>query len=160
MERRDVFSFNSNFGRIFGLFPHNNIHTIFQTVEPFFFIVFGLYQLDGQLVAKYFEPRCKHNCLSSELFREELSFILIPFLLRLGKNPEGLIAVDGATLMDTTLGLFSETLGTTYAINSTINGIIFSVMAPFIVPFLRPFESVSSSNYQIPELIKPILLFA
>jgi len=62
--------------------------------------------------------------------------------------------------MDTTLGLFSETLGTTYAINSTINGIIFSVMAPFIVPFLRPFESVSSSNYQIPELIKPILLFA
>ncbi|NAY82266.1 MAG: LysO family transporter [Thaumarchaeota archaeon] len=58
------------------------------------------------------------------------------------KNPEDLIAVGGATLMDTTLGLFSETLGPEYAKNSTINGIIFSVMAPFIVPFLRPFESV------------------
>ncbi|MFP3290250.1 MAG: LysO family transporter [Nitrososphaeria archaeon] len=83
-----------------------------------------------------------------------------PLSFKARKNPEDLIAVGGATLMDTTLGLFSVTLGTEYAINSTINGIIFSVMAPFIVPFLRPFESVSSSNYQIPELIKPILLFA
>jgi len=96
---------------------------------------FGWYTLDGPLVAKYFGPGAGIIAFLVNFFREQLTFILVPFLSRLGKNPEGLIAVGGATTMDTTLGLFSEGLGPDYALISTINGIILSVMVPLIVPF-------------------------
>lgn len=114
---------------------------IFRPLSLSFSIVFGFgwYTLDGPLVAKYFGPDAGIAAFLVNFFREQLTFVLVPFLSRLDKNPEGLIAVGGATTMDTTLGLFTEALGTDYALISTLNGIVLSIVVPLIVPFLAGF---------------------
>ncbi|MDP8023869.1 MAG: lysine exporter LysO family protein [Nitrososphaeria archaeon] len=111
---------------------------IFRPLSLSFSIAFGFgwYTLDGPLVAKYFGPGAGMAAFLVNFFREQFTFVLVPFLSRLGKNPEGLIAVGGATTMDTTLGLFTEALGADYALVSTINGIVLSVIVPVIVPFI------------------------
>lgn len=111
---------------------------IFRPLSLSFSIVFGFgwYTLDGPLVAKYFGPGAGITAFLVNFFREQLTFVLVPFLSRLEKNPEGLIAMGGATSMDTTLGLFTEALGADYALISTINGIVLSLIVPVIVPFI------------------------
>ncbi|MGC9209231.1 MAG: lysine exporter LysO family protein [Nitrososphaeria archaeon] len=97
---------------------------------------FGWYSLAGPLAAKYDGPAAGVFVFLVNFFREQLTFLLVPFLAKTSRNPEGAIAVGGATTMDTTLALFTEVYGSDLGVAALINGLLLSVAVPVLLPVI------------------------
>lgn len=98
---------------------------------------FGYYSLSSILISKMSGEELGVIALLSNIFREVLTIVLTPLLVRyLGKLAP--IACGGATSMDTTLPIIHRHVGTRFAVVSVINGIVLSMLVPVLVPFLLP----------------------
>ena len=94
----------------------------------------GWYSYTGTAVALRFGPYYGVLAFLVNFFREQLTFLLVPFLMRLRPSPVGAIAVGGATSMDVTLPFYVESLGPQYAIPSLVSGLIITFLVPVVVP--------------------------
>lgn len=96
----------------------------------------GWYSYSGPIVAKYYGPVDGVIAFLINFLREQLTFSLVPLLLKLRSTPLGAIAVGGATSMDTTLGFYVDVLGYEYGIGAMINGVILTLIVPIMLPLI------------------------
>ncbi|AWR95126.1 lysine exporter LysO family protein [Acidianus brierleyi] len=96
----------------------------------------GWYSYSGPIVAKYYGPIDGVIAFLINFLREQLTFSLVPLLLKLRSTPLGAIAVGGATSMDTTLGFYVDVLGYEYGIGAMINGVILTLIVPIVLPLI------------------------
>jgi len=96
----------------------------------------GWYSYSGPIVAKYYGPIDGVIAFLINFLREQLTFSLVPLLLKLRSTPLGAIAVGGATSMDTTLGFYVDVLGYEYVIGAMINGVILTLIVPIVLPLI------------------------
>ena len=94
----------------------------------------GWYSYTGTAVALHFGPYYGVMAFLVNFFREQLTFLLVPLLVRLRPSPVGAIAVGGATSMDVTLPFYVESLGPQYAVPSMVSGLIITFLVPVVVP--------------------------
>ncbi|WP_320129086.1 lysine exporter LysO family protein [uncultured Sphaerochaeta sp.] len=96
---------------------------------------FGWYSLSGVLITDLGFPVLGSVSFISNLLRESLSFFLIPFFGRLGKQfyyPA--VCTAGATSMDVTLPLLSTHFGSSTVVSNIYHGVIMSLVAPLLIP--------------------------
>uniref|UniRef100_A0A2U9IPJ4 Lysine exporter LysO family protein n=1 Tax=Acidianus sulfidivorans JP7 TaxID=619593 RepID=A0A2U9IPJ4_9CREN len=96
----------------------------------------GWYSYTGPIVAKYYGPIYGVIGFLVNFLREQLTFSLLPFLLRTRSSPIGAIAVGGATSMDVTLGFYIDVLGNEYGVGALISGVIITLIVPVILPII------------------------
>jgi uncharacterized membrane protein YbjE (DUF340 family) len=96
----------------------------------------GWYSYVGPLVAVTTNPYLGTLAFLINFLREQLTYVLIPVLLKLKFEPRSAIAVGGATAMDTTLPLYVETLGKEYALSAMVSGVILTLAIPIILPLI------------------------
>ncbi|NON63232.1 lysine exporter LysO family protein [Acidianus sp. DSM 29099] len=96
----------------------------------------GWYTYIGPAVASYYGPIYGLIAFLTNFFREQITFALVPLLLKYRNSPFSAIAVGGATTMDTTLGIYVSTLGKDMGLTAMINGIILTLIVPIIVPLI------------------------
>jgi uncharacterized membrane protein YbjE (DUF340 family) len=96
----------------------------------------GWYSYSGPIVAKYYGPIDGVIAFLINFLREQLTFSLVPLLLKLRSTPLGAIAVGGATSMDTTLGFYVDVLGYEYGVGAMINGVILTLIVPIMLPLI------------------------
>lgn len=96
---------------------------------------FGYYSLSTGILTGLGNAGLGALAFVSNIFRELLSFLLIPVMARY-LNPYCAIAPGGATTMDTTLGIISRCTNEEVTAIAMINGIILSTLVPLLVPFL------------------------
>lgn len=94
---------------------------------------FGWHSLSGIMLAEMKGSDIGAIAFLSNVFRESLSLILIPFLARFA-GPYAAIAPSGATTMDVTLPVIEKYCGKNAAIVGFINGVILSTLVPIILP--------------------------
>jgi len=94
---------------------------------------FGWYTFDGPTVAAYAGPYLGVLAFLANFFREQLTFILVPFL---SGSPAALISMGGATTMDDTLPLYASILGRQHSITAMVNGLLLTLLVPVIVPLI------------------------
>ncbi|MFA9397429.1 MAG: lysine exporter LysO family protein [Clostridiaceae bacterium] len=95
---------------------------------------FGWYSLSGILIAKLDGPKLGTIAFLTNVFRELITVISVPFLAKY-LNHYTAIAPAGATSMDTTLPIISRYTDPEIVIISFVNGVILSSLVPFLVPF-------------------------
>ena len=96
---------------------------------------FGWYSLSSALLAPLAGGEIGIMALLTNIFREILSIILLPFVVHyLGKTAA--VAPGGATTMDTTLPFVVRYAGSEMSILSFVSGVILSLMVVFLVPAL------------------------
>lgn len=98
----------------------------------------GWYTLTSLLLDKLDGPKLAALGFLTNVFREMLTFLLIPIFHRIDKTIAG-IAAGGATTMDTTLILIDRVAGPEYAVLAFLQGIICSLLVPILVPFFIKF---------------------
>lgn len=96
---------------------------------------FGWYSLSGVLLSKIYSVEVGALAFLTNVMREIISFILIPFLAaRFGRLAA--VAPGGATTMDTTLPLIARVTDMDTTIIALVNGTMLSAMVPLLVPLL------------------------
>jgi uncharacterized membrane protein YbjE (DUF340 family) len=96
---------------------------------------FGWYSLSSALLAPISSGEIGIMALLTNIFREMLSIIMLPFVVHyLGKTAA--VAPGGATTMDTTLPFVVRYAGSEMSILSFVSGVILSLMVVFLVPAL------------------------
>jgi len=96
---------------------------------------FGWYSLSGVLLTKLHSPELGAIAFLSNIFRELLTFLLLPLTARfLGKIAS--IAPGGATTMDVTLPLLKEIGGDEIILPAFFNGAVLSSLVPLLVPLI------------------------
>lgn len=95
---------------------------------------FGWYSLSGVLISSLGEPKLGAVSFLSNLFRETLSFVLIPLLGTLFSASFSPISIAGATSMDVTLPILKKSLGESIVPLAISHGIILTLLAPFLIP--------------------------
>lgn len=93
----------------------------------------GWYSLSGILITEAGNPVAGTVAFLSNVFREMLTFIVVPFLAG-HVNYYCAIAPAGATAMDTTLGIISKNTNGTIAVLSFVSGVICTLLVPILVP--------------------------
>ena len=93
----------------------------------------GWYSLSGILITEAGNPVAGTIAFLSNVFREMLTFILVPFIAS-HMNYYCAIAPAGATAMDTTLGIISRNTNATVAVLSFVSGVICTLVVPVLVP--------------------------
>lgn len=96
---------------------------------------FGWYSLSGVLITELGDPLLGTVAFLSNLFRESLAMILIPFLGRTS-YPGLAVGAGGATSMDVTLPLIEKACGSRIVPYSVISGTLLSLAVPLLVPLL------------------------
>ncbi|KAA0259329.1 lysine exporter LysO family protein [Deferribacter autotrophicus] len=99
---------------------------------------FGWYSLSAVIIAKLKSADLGSIAFLSNVARELISIILVPFLARYA-GPYVSIAPGGATTMDTTLPIIEKYAGESAAVVAFINGFILSALVPVLVPFILKF---------------------
>ncbi|MGB3367521.1 MAG: lysine exporter LysO family protein [Acidaminobacteraceae bacterium] len=94
----------------------------------------GWYSLSGILLTKLHSAELGTISFLSNVFRELLAFIFIPFVAK-NLNHYTAIAPAGATAMDTTLPLISKSTGPEIVVMSFFTGAVLSFLVPVLVPF-------------------------
>lgn len=94
----------------------------------------GWYSLSGILLTKLHSAELGTISFLSNVFRELLAFIFIPFIAK-NLNHYTAIAPAGATAMDTTLPLISKSTGPEIVVMSFFTGAVLSFLVPILVPF-------------------------
>lgn len=95
----------------------------------------GWYSLSGVLITNLAGAEIGTIAFFSNLMREILSFILIPFISKYF-NHYTAIASAGATSEDTTLPMLIKYTSSEIVILAVINGVICSALVPVLTPFL------------------------
>ncbi len=93
----------------------------------------GWYSLSGILLTEAGNPTGGAISFLSNVFREMIAFISIPFLAKY-LNGYTAIAPAGATAMDTTLGVISKNTDSKFAVLAFVSGVICTLMVPILVP--------------------------
>ena len=93
----------------------------------------GWYSLSGILITEAGNPVAGTIAFLSNVFREMLTFIVVPFIAS-HMNDYCAIAPAGATAMDTTLGIISRNTNATIAVLSFVSGVICTLLVPVLVP--------------------------
>lgn len=94
---------------------------------------FGWYSLSGVLISRIGGPGIGAIAFMSNLFREALTFAIVPFTPGLRVRLLG-VALGGATTMDSTLPLISRFSGPEVSIIAFISGVILTLVAPLLIP--------------------------
>jgi len=94
---------------------------------------FGWHSLSAVLLAEMKGSDIGAIAFLSNVFRESITLISIPFLVKL-VGPYAAIAPGGATTMDVTLPVIEKYCGKRAAIVGFINGVILSTLVPIILP--------------------------
>lgn len=92
----------------------------------------GWYSLSGILMTEAGNPTGGTISFLSNVFREVLTFLLVPVLAE--RNVYTAIAPAGATAMDTTLPLLSKYTDSKTAILAFVSGVICTLVVPVLVP--------------------------
>lgn len=96
---------------------------------------FGWYSLSGILISDLGYPVLGSVSFLSNLFRESMTFFLIPLFARLGsKYLFPAVCVAGATSMDVTLPLITSRFGTQAVGAAIFHGVVISLSAPLLIP--------------------------
>ncbi|MFB6290979.1 MAG: lysine exporter LysO family protein [Candidatus Bipolaricaulia bacterium] len=96
---------------------------------------FGWYSLSGVLLTKLHSPELGAIAFLTNIFRELLTFLILPFTARyLGKLP--IIAPGGATTMDVTLPLLKEIGGEEVILPGFFSGAVLTSLVPLVVPLI------------------------
>ncbi|WP_313528270.1 lysine exporter LysO family protein [Anaerotignum sp.] len=93
----------------------------------------GWYSLSGILITEAGNPIGGTISFLSNVFREMITFISIPFLVKY-MNSYCAIAPAGATAMDTTLGIISKNTDGKIAIIAFVSGVTCTLIVPILVP--------------------------
>lgn len=96
---------------------------------------FGWYSLSAILLTELHGPELGTVALISNTFRELMTFIFLPFVVRYLGTAAG-IATGGATTMDVTLPLVKEVSGERAILPAFLSGAILSGLVPILVPLL------------------------
>jgi uncharacterized membrane protein YbjE (DUF340 family) len=96
---------------------------------------FGWYSLSGILISGLGDPALGSASFLSNMARESLAFVLIPFLGASGR-PWLAIGTGGATAMDVTLPIVEQCAGPEWVPASFTSGAILSILVPVLVPAL------------------------
>lgn len=95
---------------------------------------FGWYSLSGVLISSLGDPHLGAVSFLSNLFRESISFMLIPLLATFSRFSFSGISIAGATSMDVTLPLLKKSLGETVVPLAIAHGVLMTLVAPFFIP--------------------------
>ena len=93
----------------------------------------GWYSLSGILLTNAGNPIGGTISFLSNVFREMITFIAIPFLVK-NLNSYSAIAPAGATAMDTTLGMISKHTDGKTAVIAFTSGVICTLLVPVLIP--------------------------
>ncbi|MDD4842907.1 MAG: lysine exporter LysO family protein [Anaerotignum sp.] len=93
----------------------------------------GWYSLSGILLTNAGNPIGGTISFLSNVFREMITFIAIPFLVKY-LNAYSAIAPAGATAMDTTLGMISKHTDGKIAVIAFVSGVICTLVVPVLIP--------------------------
>ena len=96
---------------------------------------FGWYSLSAILLTELHGPELGTVALISNTFRELITFVSLPFVVRYLGTAAG-IASGGATTMDVTLPLIKEVSGGQAVLPAFLSGAILSGLVPILVPLL------------------------
>jgi len=97
---------------------------------------FGWYSLSGVILTKIYSADLGVLAFLTNVFREILAIILIPLLAK-WENEIIVVAPGGATTMDTTLPLISESVVQREVVAiAFISGAVLSSLVPILVPLL------------------------
>lgn len=96
---------------------------------------FGWYSLSGVILSKIAGPEVGTIAFLTNVVKEFLAVVTIPLIAK-KLNHLTAIAPAGATSMDTTLPLISETTDSDTVVVSFINGALLSSLVPILVPLL------------------------
>jgi len=96
----------------------------------------GWYTYTGPIVASYYGSYYGTIAFLTNFLREQMTFIVVPILSRIHANPASIIAIGGATSMDTTLGLYSLILGSRESMGALISGVLLTLIIPIILPLV------------------------
>ena len=95
---------------------------------------FGYYSLSSIFITQYRGPELGTVALLANILREIITLLGAPLLVRyFGKLAP--ISVGGATTMDTTLPIITQTSGNDFIIVSIFHGFIVDFSVPFLVTF-------------------------
>jgi len=96
---------------------------------------FGYYSLSSIIITKFYSETLGVVALMSNMIREILTLLLAPLIGKyFGKLAP--IASGGATSMDTTLPIITQSSGKDYAIISVFSGVVLTILVPFLVTFI------------------------
>lgn len=94
---------------------------------------FGWHSLSAVLLAETKGSDIGAIAFLSNVFRETLTLVAVPFLVKI-VGPYASVGAGGATTMDVTLPVLEKYAGKRAAIIGFINGIILSTLVPMIIP--------------------------
>lgn len=101
----------------------------------------GWYSFDGPFLSVYFGSAAGVLGFLTNFLREQLTFIIVPTLARILPFPEPLIAIGGATSMDTTLGVYMTVLSKKEdSIVAMMSGVIITILVPIVLPLITIFK--------------------
>lgn len=99
---------------------------------------FGYYSLSSIFISRISGEALGVVALISNISREIVTLLFAPFFAKyFGKIAP--ISAGGATSMDTTLPVITESVGKEYAITSVFSGIVLTILVPFAVTFILKF---------------------
>ncbi|MCD6545381.1 MAG: lysine exporter LysO family protein [Thermotogae bacterium] len=94
----------------------------------------GWYSLSGIMITNLYSPLLGAISFTSNVLRELLSIVIIPFLSMI--TPLGAISAAGATSMDTLLGLISKCTSKEETLIAFGQGVIITALVPLLIIFI------------------------
>lgn len=95
---------------------------------------FGYYSLSSVIITEMHSAELGVIALLSNVIREIITLLFAPlFMVLFGKLAP--IAAGGATSMDTTLPVITQTSGKEFALMALFHGIVLSILVPFLESF-------------------------
>jgi uncharacterized membrane protein YbjE (DUF340 family) len=120
-------------GTIFGGYLVSFVTSLSSSESMAISAGFGWHSLSAILLAETKGSDIGAIAFLSNVFRESLTLITLPFLVKY-IGPYAPIGAGGATTMDVTLPVIEKYAGKRAAIIGFINGIILSTLVPIILP--------------------------
>ena len=112
-----------------GLLPHRTLPDCMAVGAGF-----GYYSLSSIFITEYKGPELGTVALLANIFREIVTLLAAPLLVRWFGNLAP-IACGGATTMDTTLPIITRTAGQQFVVVSIFHGFVVDFSVPFLVTF-------------------------
>lgn len=98
----------------------------------------GYYSLSSVIISRLSGPQLGVVALLSNIFREILTLVFVPILVRYFGKLAG-IASGGATAMDTTLPVIVKYSGSEFGIIAVFSGIVLTLIVPLLIPLILDF---------------------
>lgn len=95
---------------------------------------FAYYSLSSIFITQYRGVELGTVALLANIFREMMTLLLAPLMAR-AFGPLAPISAGGATTMDTTLPIITQTCGQQYVMVSLFHGFVVDFSVPFLVTF-------------------------